>query len=118
MNWLSLILGLAPGIVQGIQTVVGDKAAGATKSQMAQDALKVAVNATSLVLTGNNAIYGAAAGQLAQLAINQTVAIAQATGTYAKWTAIATTAQQDAGVALAVTNLIQSVQNPAPVATT
>ena len=26
MNWLSLILGLTPGIVKGIQTIVGDKA--------------------------------------------------------------------------------------------
>jgi hypothetical protein len=48
------------------------------------------------------------------LAINQTVAIAKATGTYQKATAIATAAQQDVNVAAAVTALVQSVQNTTP----
>ncbi|HEX4785093.1 MAG TPA: hypothetical protein VH350_12165 [Candidatus Sulfotelmatobacter sp.] len=30
-HWLSLFLGLLPGIVHGIQAVVGDKASGATE---------------------------------------------------------------------------------------
>jgi hypothetical protein len=112
MNIFALILGLVPGIVKGIQTVVGDKANGATKAQMAQDALNAAVTSASSVLTGTDAIYGQAAAQLAQLAINQTVAISQASGVYEKWTAVATAAQQDAGVAQAVAGLVASVQAP------
>jgi len=115
MNIFALILGLVPGIIKGIQTIVGDKASGATKSQMAQDALAAAVGGAGTVLTGNNAVYGQAAGELAQLAIDQTVAISKATGVYQKWTAAATAAQQDAGVAAAVTNLVQSVQAPVAV---
>lgn len=116
MNWLSIILGLLPGIVHGIQSVVGDKASGATKAQMATDALAVATGTAGAVLTGNDATYAAAAGQITQLAINQTVAIAKATGTYQKATAIATAAQQDVNVANAVTQLVQSVQAPTPAA--
>ena len=113
MNWLALILGLVPGVVQGVETIVGDKASGATKAQMAQDALKVAVNSAGTVLTGNNAVYGQVAGQVAQLAINQVVDISKAAGAYQKWTAAATAAQQDVSVAAAVTQLVQSVQAPA-----
>lgn len=112
MNWLSTILGLLPGIVHGIETVVGDKASGATKAQMAQDALAVATGAAGQVLTGSDATYAAAASQIAGLAITQTVNIAKANGTYQKATAIATAAQQDVNVANAVTQLVQSVQNP------
>jgi len=114
MNWLSTILGLLPGIIHGIQAVVGDKASGATKAQMATDALAVATGTAGTVLTGSNATYAAAAGQITQLAINQTVAIAKATGTYQKATAIAAAAQQDVDVANAVAQLVQSVQNPTP----
>jgi len=119
MNWLSLVLGLLPGIVHGIQAVVGDKASGATKAQMAKDALAVATGTAGQVLTGNNAQLGQAASVIAGLAIDQTVAIAKATGTYQKATAIATAAQQDAGVAQAVSDLVKSVQAPqTPVAAT
>lgn len=114
MNWLSTILGLLPGIVHGIQAVVGDKASGATKQQMALDALDVATSTAGSILSGSNATYAAAASQIAKLAINQTVTIAQATGTYQKATAIATAAQQDVNVANAVTQLVQSVQAPIP----
>lgn len=112
MNVFSLILGLVPGIVQGIQTIVGDKASGASKAQMAQDALAAAVSSSSQVLTGSNAIYGQAAAQVAQLAINQAVTISKASGAYQTWTAAANAAQQDAGVAVALAGLVQSVQNP------
>lgn len=114
MNWLSIALGLLPSIVHGIESVVGDKASGATKAQMAQDALAVATTGASAVLTGSNAVYGQAASQIVGLAINQTVAAAKATGTYQKATAIATAAQQDVGVAEAVAQLVQSVQTPTP----
>lgn len=119
MNWLSLILGLTPYIVQGVQTVIGDKAAGATKQQMAKDALGVAIGGAGATLTGNNAVLGDAAGKIAGLVIDQSVAIAKANGSYNKWTTIATTAQQDLGVAAAVTQLVQSLQAPtvAPVPT-
>lgn len=112
-NWLSLALGLLPHIILGIQSVVGDKASGATKAQMAQDALAVATGAAADVLTGDNATYAAAASQLTGLAITQTVNIAKANGTYAKATAIASAAQQDVNVAAAVTALVKSVQSPA-----
>lgn len=118
MNWLSTFLGLLPGIVHGIEAVVGDKASGATKAQMAQDALSVATGTATGVLTGNDATYAAAASQITGLAITQTVNIAKATGTYQKATAIATAAQQDVAVAAAVDALLKSVQTPAPVAPT
>ena len=114
MNWLSIALGLLPAIIHGIQSIVGDKASGATKAQMAQDALAVATSGAAGVLTGGNAAYASAASQIVGLAINQTVAIAKATGTYQKATAIATAAQQDVNVAAAVTALVQSVQHPTP----
>jgi len=116
MNWLSLILGLTPHIIQGIQTIVGDKASGATKQQMAKDALSVATGAASSVLTGSNAVYGQAASQIAGLVIDQAVAVAKANGSYQTWTTVAQIAQQDAGVASAVTALVQSVHNPTPAA--
>lgn len=114
MNWLSLALGLLPGIIHGIQAVVGDKASGATKQQMAKDALAVATQTAGDLLTGGNAVYAQAASQIAGLAIDQTVAIAKATGTYQKATAIATAAQQDVNVAAAVAGLVASVQAPIP----
>lgn len=117
MNWLSLALALLPGIVHGIQAVVGDKASGATKKQMAKDALAVATGTAGTVLTGDNATYAQAASQIAGLAIDQTVAIAKANGTYQKATAIATAAQQDARVAQAVSDLVKSVQAPQTPAT-
>ena len=114
MNCLSMALGLLPAIVHGIESIVGDKASGATKAQMAQQALAAATAGAAAVLTGSNAVYGQAASQIVGLAINQTVAIAKANGTYQKATAIATAAQQDVGLAAAVTALVQSVQNPTP----
>lgn len=114
INFLSTILGIMPGIIHGIQAVVGDRASGAIKAQMAQDALAVATGTAGQVLTGADATYAAAASQIAGLAITQTVNIAKATGTYAKATAIASAAQQDVQVAAAVDALIQSVQNPPP----
>jgi hypothetical protein len=117
MNWLSICLGLLPGIVHGIEAVVGDKASGATKAQMAQDALTVATGTAGSILNGSNATYATAASQIAGLAITQTVNIAQANGTYQKATAIATAAQQDAGVAAAVVALVNQVQNPTPATT-
>lgn len=113
MNWLSVLLAETPRVVQGVETIVGDKAAGKTKQQIAQDALVVTAAGASDVLTGSNAVYGQAAATVAGLLINQTVAIAQAKGTYQVWTAAATAAQQDAGVAAAVAALVQSIENPA-----
>lgn len=114
MNWLSLALGLLPGIVTGIETVIGDKASGATKAQMAKDALAVATGTAGQVLTGDNAVFATAASQIAGLAITQAVNIQKATGAYQKATAIATSAQQDVNVAAAVTALVQSVTTPEP----
>lgn len=112
MNWLSIILGILPGVVHGIQSVVGDRASGATKQQMALDALDAATGTAGSVLKGTDGTYATAAGQIAKLAINQTVSIAQTQGSYQKATAIAQAAQQDVAVAQAVDALVKSVQAP------
>lgn len=115
MNIFALILGLVPGLVKGIEIVVGDKTSGATKSQMAHDALEAAVNAAAPVLTGSNAVYGQVAAAVAQTAIDQTVAISKASGVYQKWTAASKAATQDASIAQAVEGVIKAAQNPTPV---
>ena len=114
MNWLTLIIQAAPYVVHTIQSVIGDKAAGADKKTMAKDALVGAGSTAGAILTGSNAVYANAAQQIAGLVIDQTVAIAKANGTYAKATAIATAAQQDVQVAAAVDQLVKSVQTPQP----
>lgn len=108
MNWLLL----AFSVVHGIETIFGDKAAGATKKQMAMDVLKGAANDILPGLTGSNQEFGEAADTIAGLAIDKAVRIGKASGSYQKATAIATAAQQDAGVAAAVVQLVQSVQAP------
>lgn len=113
MNWLSIALAAAPGIVHGIETIIGDKASGATKEQIAKDSLSIATGVAGASLTGTNAAYASIASQLAGLVIAQTVTIAKTNGTYQKATAAATAAQQDIGVANAVTDLIKSIQIPA-----
>jgi hypothetical protein len=115
MNWLSLILALVPGIIHGVQVVVGDKASGATKKQMAKDALAAATGTAANMLTGDNATMADAASQITGLVIDQAVSDAKAKGTYQKATAIATEAHKDSGVATAVDQLVASVQVPAKV---
>lgn len=110
MNWFKLAI----QAVLGIQTLIGDKAAGATKQQMAKDMLSVATASAADDLTGGNAAYAAGASQVAGLIIDQAVTITKASGAYQKATAAAAAAQQDVGVAAAVAALVQSVQNPAP----
>jgi hypothetical protein len=95
--WLTIvqmILGLTPAVVNAIQTIHGDQVAGASKKQMAQDTLQIAVNAATGVLAGNpqNQALAAAADAVASVAIDQAVNIAKATGTYQKATAIANAA--------------------------
>lgn len=111
---LGYALGLLPVIVTGIQTVAGDKVAGATKSQMATDALEVALQGAANVIPAGstNAALAAGAGAAAEETIDATSAIAsvlshikatngiksavtltKATGAYQAATAAATTAQ-------------------------
>jgi predicted ATP-dependent Lon-type protease len=113
-NWLSAILRQLPNAIHLVQSIVGDKTNGATKSQMVKDIVAGSGTIAGGVLTGGNAAYASAASQITQLAIDQIVAIKKADGTYQKATAIATAAQQDVNVAAAVTALVQSVQNPTP----
>ena len=108
--WLALILGMIPGIVRGIEKVVGDSASGSTKAQMAHDALQSVYESAAPVLTGSNAVYGQAAAEVAQLAIDQTVSLAKKQGVYQTWTAAANVAQQDEGVAASVVDLVKTVQ--------
>src|SRR3569833_2667888 len=114
MNWLSLIIALSTHVVLGIQTVIGDKASGATKQQMAKDALAVAIGGAGAVLTGSNATYADAAGKIVGLVFVLMVRVTKATGAYQKATEIANAAQQDTQVAAAVGQLVQSVEKPAP----
>ena len=114
MNWLSALLAQLPNAIHLVQSIVGDKANGATKSQMVKDIIAGSGTIAGGVLTGGNAAYASAASQITQLAIDQIVAIKKADGTYAKATAIATAAQQDVNVSAAVTALVQSVQHPTP----
>ena len=113
-NWLSVLFGQLPNAIHLVQSIVGDKANGATKSQMVKDIVAGSGTIAGGVLTGGNAAYASAASQITQLAIDQIVAIKKADGTYQKATAIATAAQQDVNVAAAVTALVQSVQHPTP----
>jgi len=117
MNWFALAFMLAKGITLGIQTLVGDKASGATKKQMAQDELNVALQTAVPALSGDNAALAQAAGAVTSVAIDQAVLIHKTSGAYQKATAIATAAQQDAGVAQAVSDLVKSVQAPQTPAT-
>lgn len=112
---LGYILALVPTIVRGIQVTVGDSQNGLTKAQMAQDALTVAVNGASSVLTGSNAVYASVAGEVAQVAIDQTVAIAKANGSYDAWTQISKAATQDLAIGTAVAGVVKAVQGSAAV---
>jgi hypothetical protein len=77
--WLSLLLSLIPHVITGIETVHGDVASGASKKQMAMDALKAAVGAASVADPGDQTLIDAASG-LASTVIDSTVAFYNANG--------------------------------------
>lgn len=90
-------LGLLPSVVLGIQTIEGDKTAGADKKKMAQDALGVALQGAASVITDPTqaALAQAAAGTVSTVlgtlgAIDAAVKHTKDTGAYQA----ATTASQ------------------------
>ena len=94
---LQYAFALLPSIVTGIQSVVGDSQSGATKKQMATDALSAALTGASSVTTGTNSALAQLAAGAAMTIINTTDAITtavnhtKATGAYAAATATAKT---------------------------
>ena len=91
MTILSYFLKLAPGVVLGIEAVQGDKASGASKKQMATDALNVATSTALGALTGTNAALASAASAIASSVIDATVVATKANGSYAAATSASTT---------------------------
>lgn len=112
MNWLSLIFRIASFAVTGTQTIVGDKASGATKAKIATDLVSNELAVIAPTLGTDNAALAQAAASVTTLAINQAVTIQKATGAYQKATAAANAAQQDLGVTAAVAALVQSIEKP------
>lgn len=112
MNWLTLIFRIAPTAILATQQIIGEAASGATKHQLAKDAINAALGVVAPALGPDNAALAQAASAVTSMAIDQAVTITKATGAYQKATVIAAAAQQDAGVAAAVAQLVQSVQDP------
>jgi hypothetical protein len=83
MNWMRLattILGLAPYVVAGVEKLHAE-ASGATKRQLAQDALSLAVSTAAACAPGQQQAVqgiGDAVGQV----IDATVALANASGDF------------------------------------
>ncbi len=96
INW-GVIAGdcmaLFPVAVHAIESIIGESQSGASKSQMAQDAVKQALTGALTVTTGGNAALAqiAAAGVLgginAGVQISQAVKAGKAAGTYQTATA-------------------------------
>jgi cell division GTPase FtsZ len=89
-------LGLLPSVVLGVQTIAGDKASGADKLKMASDALAVALQGATGVITDPTqaALVQGAATTVASVlsafgAINAAVTHTKATGEYQAATAAA-----------------------------
>ena len=77
MNWLNKILGILPlvgPVVSGIENTHGSSMAGASKKQLALQALGLAYGVASSVIPGDQAEIDAAT-QLASFAIDTTVSL-------------------------------------------
>jgi hypothetical protein len=72
MNWLKILLSLAPYIVAGVSKIAGDNASGATKKQMATDALNIATEG-ALSVDPNDAAITQAAATVTGLVIDSTI---------------------------------------------
>lgn len=71
-NWLQIVFSLTPYIVGGVEKIVGDNASGATKKQMAMDALGIATAGAEAV-DPNDAQITQAASNVTGLIIDATV---------------------------------------------
>ena len=98
---LTLVLTLAPKVILGIETVIGDAQSGTTKRKMAQDALNAAASAAASALPAgsDNAVYATAAAGAVSSIINDADTITgivnatRASGAYQVATAKAKAAQ-------------------------
>jgi|ERR1700732_2825396 hypothetical protein len=83
MNWITLLLRalqLVPVVVAGIEHIHGE-ASGATKKQMAMDALALASNSAGILDPGDQPAIDAAT-QLTSNVIDNTVAVFNAAGIF------------------------------------
>jgi hypothetical protein len=71
-NWLQIVFSLTPYIVAGVEKIAGDNASGATKKQMATDALGIATAGAEAV-DPNDASITQAASNVTGLIIDSTV---------------------------------------------
>ena len=78
--WIFQLLNAIPYVVTGIQAIHGTEVAGATKKQLALEALGLAGNVAVGTLTGQNQQYAAAATNLASQLIDTFVGSFKATG--------------------------------------
>jgi len=81
-SFLSTILNAIPYVISGIQQIHGSAKSGADKKTLAMEALGLAGNTASGVLTGDNAAYAAVATQLAGNLIDQFTAAFKTTNSF------------------------------------
>lgn len=98
VKWVQMILQLTPYIVTGVEAIAGDKASGATKKQMALDALGVAT-AGALQVDPADAQLTQTASALTGMVIDATVSDLNAKGTL-QHKPVASTPIQPVGPAL------------------
>ena len=71
-SWLKIVLSLTPYIVAGVEKIAGDNASGASKKQMAEDALGIAT-AGAVAVDPDDEEITQAASNVAGLVIDSTV---------------------------------------------
>lgn len=113
---LKYIIQLAPHVILGIQMMEGDQKSGVDKKTMATDMLNVATGGALAVTTGQNQALAQIASAVVSVAIDNSVAIAKANGSYDKATAIANAVNTGAQVLGAVTG-VDTANTPAPAPT-
>jgi hypothetical protein len=122
MNWLSLltqIISLAPAVTQVIQIEVGDSQSGASKAQMATDALLGSAGVADAVFTKpSDQMAITLLTAATQTAINAAVATGKANGTWAKIaaaTAGSLPAAAETAAGVSVIENAATINQPAPV---
>jgi hypothetical protein len=80
-GWLTILLKLAPYIVGGVETIAGENASGATKKQMATDALNIATQGALAVEPVQDEDLTQAVSSVTGMVINSTVQTMTANGT-------------------------------------
>jgi hypothetical protein len=112
LNVLMYAFALLPSVVTGVESLVGDSASGATKKQMATDALSAALSGASSVTTGTDAALSQLAATAVEMApVNNT----RSTGAYQAATAAA---KVTAAAASAVSQAAPAAQSSTSTSTT